>query len=259
MKQWMVLFQKEWLEMLRNYKLIWLPLVFILFGVLKPVTSYYMPQILESLGELPEGTVIEMPVPSSEEVLVATLADYSQLGILILVLAFMGVIATERRSGVASLILVKPVSFVSFITAKWTAMLILTWISLALGLVASWYYTYVLIGTVEWQHLLFSYFTYGLWLAFVITLTLFYSSLLKSTGVIAFLSIFSIIGLSVITGIFSQWMEWSPGQLSSHAHFILLVGEAREYLLLSSIVTILAIILLQVLSSYFLRRKEFED
>lgn len=259
MKQWLVLLEKEYLEMLRNYKLLWLPLVFILFGVMKPVTSYYMPQILESLGDLPEGAVFEIPVPTSAEVLVLTLADYSQLGILILVLAFMGIVATERRSGVASLVLVKPVSFASFITAKWTAMLLLTWISFALGLVASWYYTHVLIGTVEWHLVLYSYLIYGLWLTFVITLTLFYSTLMKSSGVIAFLSIFSIIGISVLTGLLSRWLEWSPAQLSSHAQSILLTGEAGEYVLLSSVVTLLLVVALLVSTSAALRRKELEE
>jgi hypothetical protein len=31
----------------------------------KPISSYYMPQILDSLGSLPNGAVIKIPTPSA--------------------------------------------------------------------------------------------------------------------------------------------------------------------------------------------------
>src|SRR5690606_11651471 len=109
-----VLFKKEWIEMTRNFKILWIPLVFILLGIMQPVTSYYLPEIIKAAGELPEGAVFEIPMPTPQEVLVQTFGQYSQIGILVLVLAFMGIVAAEKNSGVSDIILVKPVSFANY-------------------------------------------------------------------------------------------------------------------------------------------------
>ncbi len=50
MKQWLVLFQKEQVELWRNYKWIWVPVVFLLLGSSTPLSTYFMPQILEDFG-----------------------------------------------------------------------------------------------------------------------------------------------------------------------------------------------------------------
>ncbi|HAQ07252.1 MAG TPA: ABC transporter permease, partial [Bacillus bacterium] len=144
MNQWLTLFNKEVLEMARNYKWIWVPITFIVLGVMDPLTTYYMPQILDSVGGLPEGAVIEIPTPTAIEVFIMSMSEYQTIGILIIVLSMMGIVAGERKSGVAQLILVKPVSHISFITSKWASSLVLMLLSLFLGLLASWYYTGVL-------------------------------------------------------------------------------------------------------------------
>lgn len=44
------MYNKEMLEMWRSFKWLWVPLVFILLGIMQPVTTYYLPQILEMAG-----------------------------------------------------------------------------------------------------------------------------------------------------------------------------------------------------------------
>src|SRR5437764_8123876 len=126
MNTWFVLFRKEWLEMSRNYKIIWIPLTFILLGLLQPISSYYMPEIMKNASNLPKGAVINIPMPSSGEVLAQTLGQFNQMGVLILVLAFMGIVSAERRSGMIKTILVKPVGYPSYINAKWMSAVLLS-------------------------------------------------------------------------------------------------------------------------------------
>jgi ABC-2 type transport system permease protein len=45
-----ILYQKEMLETARTYKLIWIPVVFILLGAMQPVVTYYMPEICGQRG-----------------------------------------------------------------------------------------------------------------------------------------------------------------------------------------------------------------
>nr|WP_309098303.1 ABC transporter permease subunit [Fredinandcohnia onubensis] len=256
MRQWSVLFKKEWIEMTRNFKILWIPLVFILLGIMQPVTSYYLPEIIKAAGELPEGAVFDIPVPTPQEVLVQTFGQYSQIGILVLVLAFMGIVAAEKNSGVSDIILVKPVSFANYITAKWVSIAIMTLGSFLLGILASWYYTGVLIGNVEFGELMKGSLVYGTWLLFLVTVTLLLSSLFKSNIFVAFMSLLVAIGLSALTSLLSKWMTWSPARLSTHASSLLLTGSPDKQFALSLTVSLLLILVLLVSSIYLFAKKE---
>ncbi len=242
--------------MTRNFKILWIPLVFILLGIMQPVTSYYLPEIIKAAGELPEGAVFDIPVPTPQEVLVQTFGQYSQIGILVLVLAFMGIVAAEKNSGVSDIILVKPVSFANYITAKWVSIAIMTLGSFLLGILASWYYTGVLIGNVEFGELMKGSLVYGTWLLFLVTVTLLLSSLFKSNIFVAFMSLLVAIGLSALTSLLSKWMTWSPARLSTHASSLLLTGSPDKQFALSLTVSLLLILVLLVSSIYLFAKKE---
>jgi len=243
MNTWLVLFRKEWLEMSRNYKIIWIPLTFILLGLLQPISSYYMPEIMKNASNLPKGTVIKIPLPSSGEVLAQTLGQFNQMGVLILVLAFMGIVSSERRSGMIKMILVKPISYTSYITAKWVSAILLSLGAVILGMLASWYYTELLIGDFPFIKLMMGTGLYFIWIIFLLTCTVFLSSSLKSSGLAAaFTLLFSII-LSLLTSLLEKWMKWSPAKLPSAASELFSKGKVDSPLLLPLIITGLVIIL----------------
>lgn len=61
MKQWFTLLNKEFLEMARNYKWVWMPITFVLLGVMDPLTTYYLPEILNSVGGSQKGQYLKYP------------------------------------------------------------------------------------------------------------------------------------------------------------------------------------------------------
>lgn len=256
MSQWMTLLQKELLEMWRNFKWIWVPITFILIGVQEPLTSYYLPQIIDSLGGMPEGTVIKIPLPTAAEVLISGLGQYTTLGVLIIVLTSMGLISAERRSGVAAMILVKPVSYKSFVTAKWAGGLILMWISFFVGYISTWYYTGLLFEWVPFTDFFLSFFLYGLWLTVILTITLFFSASLLAPGMAGFISLTVVIVLSLLSSFFSNWLKWSPTQLTSYANEVLLLGGIPDNTLLAGLLAGICIVLLLVFSIMIFRKKE---
>lgn len=256
MRQWFTLLHKELLEMIRNFKLIWVPIVFILLGASEPLTTYYMPQILDSVGGLPEGAVFEMPEPSPAEVFFSSLSQYDMLGVLIIVLTIMGTISGERKSGVVELILVKPVSFTSFITSKWASGLILLFLSYFAGLIVSWYYVGILFDWIPFIDFLYSFIIYGIWLSFVVTLTIFFNSFLKSPGVVAFLSLAVVLILNIISSSLSTVMEWSPAQLLNYTSEFLMKGSWPEETFIASIIAIVGMVILLVSSILIFRKKE---
>jgi ABC-2 type transport system permease protein len=256
MSQWLTLLQKEILEMWRNFKWIWVSITFILIGVQQPLTSYYMPQILDSLGGLPEGAVIKIPTPTAVEVLIQGLGEYTTLGVLIIVLTTMGIIAAERKSGVAAMILVKPVSYFSFVTAKWAGALLLVWFSFFIGYLATWYYTGILFAWVPVGDFIQAFFYYGLWLTVILTLALFLSASFLAPGIAGFLSLAVVIIFSLVSSTLSNRLEWSPAQLTSYANEILMSDGIPEQALPASLIATLCIIVLLWLSIFVFRKKE---
>ncbi len=256
MKQWLTLFQKEILEMWRNFKWIWVPITFILLGVSEPLTNYYMRDILDSLGGLPEGAVIDIPLPSAGAVLASGLSQYSSIGVLIIVLITMGTIAGERKSGVAAMILVKPVSYFSFVTSKWAAGLLLVWVSLFIGYLSTWYYTGQLFDWIPIGDFFQSYALYGLWLTVILTVTVFLSASLLAPGMAGFISLALALIVGIISGTLSHLLEWSPSQLTSYASALLTAGELPDDTLPASLLALLLIAILLWLSVFIFKKKE---
>lgn len=245
MSTWTLLFRKEMLESARNYKWVWIPLVFLLLGISNPVTSYYMPQILEAGGVTTEAAKL-IPIPTSEEIMVKSLSQYGTFGLLVLALAFMGIVVAERQSGSAIMVLVKPVSHTSYILAKWSGMTMITLVAVGLGQLGAWYYTSVLFDNIPFQLVWTSYLVYALWLLFINTLILLLSSILKSTGGIAFISLAVAGVLAILTQMLGNAMKWSPSRLTGEAGKILLEGRGGENMWLAIVLSIVFIAALLV-------------
>lgn len=256
MRQWAILYNKEMVEMWRNYKWIWVPLVFLILGIMQPLSTYFMPEILEAAGGLPEGTVIEIPLPSGEQVMAQTLSQFGVMGMLILVLSMMSVVSGELNGGVAELIFVKPVTFVQFIMAKWAGMITLITAAFVLSYMGAWYYTEQLIGQVAFDFVLRSLLIYWLWLVFVVSVTLLMSTWFRSFGATAFITLGFIVLLTVLTNFFTNILAWSPGRLPQFAVLDLQDYSADVPLLAVVVTTIVCIGGCILLSIYLLRQKQ---
>lgn len=256
MMQWRALFQKEMTELWRNKKWVWVPLVFILLTIMDPLSTYYMPQILDSVGGLPDGTVITLPDFIPPEIVSMSLGQLSSLGILIVALVSMGTIAGERNSGIAELILVKPVSYVNYITSKWAAYLALFWTSLFIGMAASWYYINLLFGPLLFTELLWTVLFYGLWVTLVASLSILYGAIFRTPGLVGFMTILTVIVMSILTSIFGHVLEWSPNNLSGYILEMLVTGSIPGDLIGTAAVTFVLNILLVSVAVFIFKSKE---
>lgn len=256
MSQFLTLLQKEILEMARNFKWVWVPIVFIILGVQEPLTQYYLPQLLDSLGGLPEGAVIEIPTPAPAQVLVGGLGQYNMMGFLITILLCMSLVAGEVKSGTAAMILVKPVKHGYYIAAKWVGALLLVWASFSLGYLVTWYYTGLLFDWVPFDAFLGSFFIEGLWLSFIVTLTLFFSSVFTIPGAAGFSSAALLIILSLASSSFSHLLEWSPGLLPSYAASYLVEDSLKQDGAMAIALSAVLMLILLYLAMRIFRKKE---
>lgn len=254
--QWRTLFKKEMIGSWRDRKWIWIPLVFILLAIMDPITNYYLPQILETVGGLPEGAMIEFPALTGADAIMMSLSQLSSLGVLVIALSTMGIISGERKSGVAELILVKPVSFTTYITSKWIALLVLVWSAYIIGMLAAWYYIGILYEFIPVADFLLLLFFYGLWLSLVASLSIFYNAICKTPGLVGFLTIGTLLAMSVVTMIFNNHVSWSPNNLSTHIQTMLVTGDIPTELYGAGAITIILSLLLILLASYIFRKKE---
>ena len=253
--QWITLLQKELLENWRNYKWVWVPIVIVILTIMDPITNYFLPEIIESVGNLPEGAVIELPTPTTSEALMMSLEQLGTLGILIIVLTFMGTIANERKSGVAELILTKPVRYAYYVSAKWVSWNLLIWVSLLIAFFINWYYIQILYGDVAIILVLKIVFFYGLWMSFVITVTIFYNTLFISQGIVAFMSLGTVILLHLFSAIFINRFTWLPNNISEHIYLLVESNSLPDKLVTTSLVTVGLIIGLLLLSIGQLKRQ----
>ncbi|GGM29991.1 putative transmembrane protein YxlG [Paraliobacillus quinghaiensis] len=254
--QWLTIYKKEMLEYWRNFSWVWVPVVFILLAIMDPLTTYYMPIILDKVGGLPDGAVIELPQMAATDVLMMSLSEFSSIGVIIIVAITMGIIAGERKSGVVELVLVKPVRYANYISSKWAAKLTLILVSYTIALLTSWYYVSILFEEIALLAFVQTLSFYALWLILVVTITIFYNTLLKTPGLVGALSVGTIIGMTAINAIFSHKLTWFPNNLSSYIRQLLHTGEIPTALWGTSFVTISLIVALLFLSFYTFQKKE---
>lgn len=253
--QWKALFKKEMLENWRNKKWLWVPIVFILLAIMDPITNYFMEDILSAVGGLPDGTVIEFPDLTPPEVIMMSLGQIGTLGILVVALISMGTISGEIKSGISELVLVKPVSYANYITSKFVSWLLLIWGSFLVGILSGWYYVTILYGKIPVSHLLLLLLFYGLWLAFVISLSIFYNTLFKSPGMVVFSTLATILILSGVSGILNN-ITWSPSHISSYIGRLLLEGTVSKELIGSGTVALVLSALLLFTSIKIFNKRE---
>lgn len=212
-----VLLRKEMLETFRSYRWLWLPVFFIGLAVMQPVSSFYMEDILERFGGLPESTLIAIPTPTAGQVYSETLGQFTQIGTFILVLAFMGSVSSERKSGEALLILSKPTNYYAYWFSKWLSALGITTVSYVIGLVAALYYIAALFERLPAGEVLHSAFVYWIWLLFVVTTALFWSTVSRHTSVAAAGALITLLFLNLSASMFGDLMSWTPGVLPAAA------------------------------------------
>ncbi|HEY4601756.1 MAG TPA: ABC transporter permease subunit [Cerasibacillus sp.] len=259
MRQWYTIFQKEMLENWRNFKWVWVPLVILVLSIMDPITTYYMPEILDAVGNLPEGAIFEMPTPSPAESIMMSLSQLSTLGVLVIILMSMQTISGEIRSGVSEIILVKPVNYSNYVTAKWASFVLISLASLFIGLIGSWYYTNLLFGDLAFIDLLKVFAFYGLWFMFIISLSIFFNTMVKNQGLILFLTIVIVMVLNLLTSVLGKYFNWSPSQLSQHIGEMLLTNEITSDLMASAIITIAATILLLIISVIVFKSRKIAE
>lgn len=143
-----VLLTKELREQLRTNRFVAVVAVFVIFGIVSPLTDRYMKELLNALGTQAGGFSITVPGPTLEGSATQILKNLSQFGIICALLLAMGSVAWEKERGTAGMILTKPASRAAFLAAKLIAISITLGVAVALGSGFGYAYTLMLYPSV---------------------------------------------------------------------------------------------------------------
>lgn len=216
MSQFTTFFIKEWREAWRSFKLLWMPLVFILLGISDPLANYFMDDILAAVGNMPEGFEMTMPEFTASDILAASTSQFQSIGMILFVAIFSSYISRERANGTATLLYVRAISYTNYFLSKWVMGILLAFICVALGYGGSIYYTVLLYGEVSVTAFLLMVLTYFLWTVFVISFCLAMSAAF-STGVAVTLSVIVVLIGSIIDSMIGSYWVYSPWKLANYA------------------------------------------
>lgn len=227
----LVALRKELLEQWRTYRMLVVTVVLVFFGLLSPLTAKFMHEIFRML---PDGEQIAamFPPPTVADAVGQYVKNGSQFAVILALLIAMGSVAVEKDKGTAALMLVKPMSRLAFLMAKFVALGTTFAVGIALGGLACYYYTWLLfepLDVLAWLAL------NGLLLVFTlvyVALTLLGSTVSRSQIVAGGVGFGWIILLSLV-GVIPKVGDAMPGRLLTWGSGLVLGVEGAAWLALA--------------------------
>ncbi|GIN92867.1 ABC transporter permease [Siminovitchia terrae] len=257
MNRFTVLMKKEWLDAKRSYKILWLPVVFIFLGILQPLSSFYLPEILKIAGGLPDGMAITLPELTANEVLAGVLTNqFDQMGLIVIVIATMGVIVSDKTNGMLAFILTRDTTLTEYLLSKLFGHAAMIAGSVFIGYLTAVFYTFYLYQAVSLVRIAAGLGVYYIWCLFMLTFVIAIGALLVRTPAIALLSVFVLILLKTVTLLGGGFQILNPAHLTNQAVSIITSGNTLPHLLTTIIVTILLIVFCLIFATLCLSRKE---
>src|SRR5665647_682471 len=139
MRAYFAFTKKEFTENLRTYKLMIMIVVFLIFGVMNPLFAKFTPEILKAAGLDPSA--LGMGTPTAMDSFAQFCKNVGQLGLLVLVIVFSGIMANELSEGTLINILTKGMKRSTVILSKFTMATVIWTVSYLLCLAVTYAYT----------------------------------------------------------------------------------------------------------------------
>ncbi len=213
------LLRKELLEAWRTKRLPAVAGLFLIVGILSPLTARYLPEILKlALGS---QLTVPIPAPTAGDAIVQLQKNLGQFGALASIVLAMSAVAGEKDRGTAAFILTKPASRGAFLAAKVIALGLVLFVATAIAVIVGWGYTAILFepqpfgGWVVLVELA--------WLSLTVwgAVTFLASTVTGSAAVAAGVGFIALIGLSIVAAI-PQLGRFLPSGLDEPARLLAL-------------------------------------
>jgi ABC-2 type transport system permease protein len=217
MGNYLVFLEKEWREHLRTKKLLVMGSVFLFFAISSTLLARYMGEFLGMLLTGDEAFMLELfPEMAWWDSYAQFYGNMSQIGVIIIVLMFMGIVLREKRNGTADLVFCKGVSPASFVLAKFTVSACVSLACLLVSVLVTYGYTIMLFGEGgRVGHVLAAAGAFGVFILMTLAWVILASTLAKSTAMSAVLGFLGFIGIITVSAI-PRLGRFFPGHLMNN-------------------------------------------
>ena len=234
MRVYLAFTKKELFEFTRTYKLLLIVTVFLIFGFMNPVVAKFTPNLMESLME--EGIKISLPEPTIFDSWAQFFKNTTQIGLIVLVIIFSGLISNELSKGTLINMLTKGLSRKTVVLSKFTSSALVTFL-----------YSMLFWEDTQVENLLFSLTLVWVFGVFLISAIILGGILFKTSyGSILFCGV--IVGGLLILNIIPKVQDYNPIQLIN-INMDILKGDVEIFEILKSLWITLGASVLFVISS----------
>ncbi|MDP2014828.1 MAG: hypothetical protein Q8L05_11440 [Actinomycetota bacterium] len=246
----MNLWRLEILRLTRTRRWVALVGVYVLFGLIGPLSTRYMEQLLSSLGNSLQGMSITLPAPTAAAAIDAFVKNATQIGTIVVVVVAAGALAFDSVPEMGIFLRTRVPNVTKLLLPRYVVTTIASAIAFTLGVLTAWYETWALIGQVDATAIATG-IAYGvLYLAVVVAVVAATSQWFK-TVLPAVMAALVILILMPTLGLFNAIADWVPSRLTSALPELAAGASTTDYLpaALTSIVLIFGLAAVAVLGA----------
>ena len=253
MKQIVAFIQKEFMEIVRNSKLLICGIIFALLGIMNPAIAKLTPWIIEMYSDTSSSGIV------FQKVEVTALTSWEQfyknmpIAFIVFVLMFSGIVASELQKGTLINIVTKGMSRWKIMISKFVMMLVLWTGVYFLSYVITYFYNAFYWDNSIAKHILFAVFCFYLFGVWLISLIILVSAFADNSTTVS-LGVGGGFIVSYLLGMVPKLQDYLPTKLMDS--LILIVGQAEPGEYIPAIIIVLCLIIANiVLGIIFFNKK----
>jgi len=248
---------KEFMESIRTKRVLVLFCVFVIAAIMGVVMARFVGEILSALMSAEGGApfTIEVPPPVWQDSYAQIYSGLTEMGIIALIMLYMGAILREKRTGTIDLMMAKGLTPVIFVLAKFAVAAAIILFALFTAILIAFGYTFVLFeyaGNIG--NVLLGAATFGAYLLMMLSITFLWSAVANSTAISAVLGLGSFFAVSLlnIIPVIGRFMPVGLGRYS----VAMSVGGGQERLLIQIAVAAVITAICLCMAVRVLKRRE---
>jgi ABC-2 type transport system permease protein len=207
----MNLWRLEWLRLKRTPRALAMAAVFVFFGLLDPILTKYQSQILSHVGN---GVRVSFPPATPAAGVSGYFGVLAGTGLIVVVVIAAGAFTFDAHHGLAIFLRTRVTGFWRLIAPRFTVNAGAAGLAFALGALAAWYETYLLIGAPAVGGMLTATLCGVVYLGYAVAVTAFAATLVRGTLATVGIALAALFALP-IAGIYRPIADWLPSALTS--------------------------------------------
>ena len=238
MKQLVAFIQKEFMEIVRNSKLLICGIIFALLGIMNPAIAKLTPWIIEMYSNTSSSGIV------FQKVEVTALTSWEQfyknmpIAFIVFVLMFSGIVASELQKGTLINIVTKGMSRWKIMISKFVMMLVLWTGVYFLSYVITYFYNAFYWDNSIAKHIFFAVFCFYLFGVWLISLIILVSAFADNSTTVS-LGVGGGFIVSYLLGMVPKLQDYLPTKLMDS--LILIVGQAEPGEYIPAIIIVLCL------------------